>query len=224
MAAACILVAAAAGCKGAGAAGKRVELKSDDDKTLYTLGVSMGKNVAVFGLSDGELEIVRMGLGDAVKGTKPEVDPQVYGPKIRELAQARSARSAGEQKEKSKAFLENAAKESGAEKTASGLIYVELTKGTGAAPKPSDVVRVHYKGALTDGTEFDSSYGRGEPAEFPLGQVIPCWTEGLQKMVVGGKARLVCPPDIAYGDQGRPPVIPPGATLVFEVELLEIRK
>jgi FKBP-type peptidyl-prolyl cis-trans isomerase FkpA len=110
----------------------------------------------------------------------------------------------------------------GGQKTESGLVYRELKAGTGASPKATDVVKVHYKGTLENGTEFDSSYKRNEPAEFPLNQVIPCWTEGVQKMKVGGKAQLVCPASIAYGAAGRPPVIPGGATLVFEIELLGI--
>ena len=110
----------------------------------------------------------------------------------------------------------------GATRTASGLVYRELTPGTGASPKPTDVVKVHYRGTLVDGTEFDSSYKRNEPAQFPLNRVIPCWTEGVQKMKVGGKSQLVCPSSIAYGDAGSPPVIPGGATLVFEIELLGI--
>ena len=101
-------------------------------------------------------------------------------------------------------------------------MYRELTPGTGASPKATDTVRVHYRGTLTDGTEFDSSYKRNEPAEFPLNAVIPAWTEGVQKMKVGGKAQLVCPAHIAYGARGAPPVIPGGATLVFEIELLGI--
>jgi FKBP-type peptidyl-prolyl cis-trans isomerase FkpA len=123
----------------------------------------------------------------------------------------------------SKTFLEKAADEPGAKKTASGLVYRELTPGTGASPKPTDVVKVNYRGTLEDGTEFDSSYKRNEPAEFPLNRVIPCWTEGVQMMKVGGKSKLVCPADIAYGARGAPPLIAPGATLVFEVELLSIR-
>jgi len=118
-------------------------------------------------------------------------------------------------------YIEKAAAEPGAQKTASGLVYRELTPGTGASPKATDTVRVHYRGTLTDGTEFDSSYKRNEPAQFPLRGVIPCWTEGVQRMKVGGKARLVCPSDLAYGDAGRPS-IPGGAALVFEIELLEI--
>jgi FKBP-type peptidyl-prolyl cis-trans isomerase FkpA len=120
------------------------------------------------------------------------------------------------------AYLDKAAAEPGAVKTASGLIYTELQPGTGASPKSSDTVKVHYRGTLTDGTEFDSSYKRNEPTEFPLDHVIPCWTEGVQRMKVGGKSRLVCPSSIAYGDGGRPPVIPGGATLVFEIELLSV--
>src|SRR5580698_2643471 len=112
-------------------------------------------------------------------------------------------------------FLDKAAAEPGAVKTASGLVYRETAPGTGASPKATDTVKVHYRGTLIDGTEFDSSYKRNEPAEFPLNRVIPCWTEGVQKMKVGGKARLVCPASIAYGDAGSPPVIPGGATLVF---------
>ena len=109
--------------------------------------------------------------------------------------------------------------------TASGLVYESLKDGTGASPKASDTVRVHYRGTFPDsGKEFDSSIARGQPLEFPLSGVIPCWTEGVQKMKVGGKARLTCPPAIAYGSQGAGGgVIPPNATLVFEVELLGIK-
>ena len=122
----------------------------------------------------------------------------------------------------SKAYLEKAAAMPGAVRTASGLVYRELQGGTGASPKATDVVKVHYRGTLLDGAEFDSSYKRNEPATFPLNQVIPCWTEGVQKMKVGGKAQLVCPSSIAYGDRGSPPEIPGGATLIFEIELLGI--
>ena len=108
--------------------------------------------------------------------------------------------------------------------TASGLIYQSLQDGSGAAPKASDTVRVHYRGTFPDsGKEFDSSIARGQPIEFPLTGVIPCWTEGVQKMKVGGKAKLTCPPAIAYGARGAGGVIPPNATLNFEVELLGIK-
>jgi FKBP-type peptidyl-prolyl cis-trans isomerase FkpA len=107
-------------------------------------------------------------------------------------------------------------------KTPSGLTYEALKEGTGASPKATDKVTVNYRGTLTNGTEFDSSYKRNMPLTFPLNGVIPCWTEGLQMMKVGGKARLTCPASIAYGDRGAPPVIGPGATLIFEVELLKV--
>jgi FKBP-type peptidyl-prolyl cis-trans isomerase FkpA len=109
-------------------------------------------------------------------------------------------------------------------KTASGIAITTIKDGTGASPKASDTVKVHYRGTLVDGKEFDSSYGRGQPASFPLNRVIPCWTEGVQTMKVGGKAKLLCPPNLAYGSRGVPGTIPPDSSLVFEIELLEIAK
>lgn len=106
----------------------------------------------------------------------------------------------------------------------SGVVFESLQTGSGASPAATDTVRVHYRGTLQDGTEFDSSHRRGQPATFPLNQVIPCWTQGLQLMKPGGKAKLTCPPATAYGEQGRPPVIPPKSTLTFEVELIAIVK
>ena len=117
-----------------------------------------------------------------------------------------------------------AAKEKGAIVTPSGLVYRSLRDGSGANPTAADTVKVHYRGTLANGTEFDSSYKRNEPAQFPLGGVIPCWTEGVQRMKVGGKAQLVCPAAIAYGARGAGGVIPPNTTLMFEVELIEIAK
>ena len=120
------------------------------------------------------------------------------------------------------ATLAAASKEQGAQVTKSGLVYRSLKEGTGASPAPTDRVKVHYKGTFPDGKEFDSSYKRNEPTEFPLNGVIPCWTEGVQLMKTGGKAKLTCPSAIAYGARGAGGVIPPNATLVFEVELLAI--
>ena len=122
------------------------------------------------------------------------------------------------------AAAQAAAKDDGAQVSASGLVYRSLKDGAGASPQASDTVKVHYRGTLPDGKEFDSSYARGEPASFPLNRVIKCWTEGVQRMKVGGKAQLTCPPAIAYGERGVPGVIPPNSTLLFEVELLEIAK
>ena len=120
--------------------------------------------------------------------------------------------------------LAAAAKEAGAVVTPSGLVYRSLKEGSGASPTAADTVKVHYRGTFPDGREFDSSYKRNEAAQFPLGGVIPCWTEGVQKMKVGGKARLTCPASIAYGSRGAGGTIPPNATLHFEVELLDIAK
>lgn len=207
---------------GAGAArAAEPQLKTEDEKTLYALGASIGQGLTVFSLNKAELEIVKRGLSDAVTGQKLAANPAEYESKIRSLAQTRSETSAGSEKSKGKEFADKAAKEKGAVRTESGMVYKSLKEGTGASPKPTDTVKVNYRGTLINGTEFDSSYKRGQPAEFQLNQVIPCWTEGLQKMKVGGKAQLVCPSSIAYGDHGRPS-IPGGATLVFEVELLGI--
>jgi FKBP-type peptidyl-prolyl cis-trans isomerase FkpA len=116
-----------------------------------------------------------------------------------------------------------AAKEEGAVLTSSGLVYRSLKDGNGASPTASDKVTVHYKGTFPDGREFDSSYKRGQPIDFPLNRVIACWTEGVQRMKVGGKAKLTCPPEIAYGARGAGNAVPPNATLLFEVELLGIQ-
>ena len=121
-------------------------------------------------------------------------------------------------------LLATAAKEKGASVTPSGLVYRSIKDGTGASPVASDVVKVHYRGTFADGKEFDSSFKRNAPAQFPLSGVIPCWTEGVQKMKVGGKAQLTCPASIAYGERGAGGVIPPNTALQFEVELLEIAK
>lgn len=110
------------------------------------------------------------------------------------------------------------------EKTPSGLIYESLQDGTGTQASPQATVQVHYRGTLADGKEFDSSYKRGQPAAFPLNRVIPCWTEGVSKMKEGGKAKLTCPPEIAYGSRGAGAAVPPNATLTFEVELLKVAR
>jgi FKBP-type peptidyl-prolyl cis-trans isomerase FkpA/FKBP-type peptidyl-prolyl cis-trans isomerase FklB len=199
------------------------ELANDDQKTLYALGLVISSNLGVFNLSDSELEIVKAGLSDGVMKKTPKVEVDTYGPKIQTLAQSRMGAAAATEKKASEEFLQKAAAEPGATKTTSGMIYSVMTPGTGESPKPTDTVTVHYKGTLTDGTVFDSSVERGQPATFSLAQVVPCWTEALQLMKVGGKNKVVCPSEIAYGDQGRPPKIKPGAALVFEVELLEVK-
>ncbi len=194
---------------------------TDEQKTIYALGLSLARSVKQFDLSAAEIEIVHHALLDA-NAKKPAVDIDTWGPKIQGLAETRGALAAQKEKAASVEYVAKAATEPGAVKTDSGLVYKELAAGTGPSPVAADTVKVHYRGTLIDGTEFDSSYKRNAPAEFPLTGVIPCWTEGVQKMKVGGKARLVCPSNLAYGDQGRPS-IPGGAALVFEIELLSIQ-
>jgi FKBP-type peptidyl-prolyl cis-trans isomerase FkpA len=192
------------------------DLASDDAKTIYALGVSVGRDLSAFALTPEEVQILQRGIADSVSGTAPPVDPKEFAPKIQAFAKGRQAQA-------SAATLERAAKESGAVKLPSGVIYRETQAGAGRSPRATDTVKVHYEGRLVDGTVFDSSARRGIPVEFPLNGVIPCWTQGVAKMKVGGKAKLTCPGNTAYGE--RPPPgsrIPPNAVLVFDVELVDI--
>ena len=200
------------------------EPKSEEQKTLYAIGLAVARQLSVFGLTPAELELVKQGLTDAATGKKPVVELEAYNPKIQALANARRTAQGEKLAAATKEVVDKAAKEKGAVKTASGLIYLSLKEGSGASPAATDKVSVNYRGTLVDGTEFDSSYKRGTPAEFPLNGVIKCWTEGVQLMKPGGKAKLVCPAEIAYGERGAGSVIPPNATLVFEIELLEVKK
>ena len=197
-------------------------LETEEQKTLYALGLTINRSLSPFNLSPSELELVEAGLADGSLHKTPKVDLEAYGPKIKQLQEARAAAAAATERKASQAFVDQAAREPGATRTASGLIMIPITPGTGASPKVTDTVTVKYEGRLTDGTVFDSSVQRGEPVTVPLSGVIKCWTEALQLVKVGGKSRLVCPADLAYGDQGWSPLIKPGATLVFEVELLGI--
>ena len=197
--------------------------QTEDQKTLYALGAILAKQLSVFNLSVDEYNFVQQGMLDVAAGKTLAAEPDAYMQKINALAQTRMQAAAVKQKELAKPYLENAAKEEGAKKTASGLIYKEMIAGKGPQPKATDIVKVNYTGSFIDGKVFDSSVQRGQPVEFPLGQVIPCWTEGVSMMKVGGKAKLVCPSELAYGDQGKPPIITGGSTLIFEVELLDVK-
>lgn len=183
---------------------------TDDEKAIYAIGLSIYGSLSQFNLSPADLDLIKRALSDASAG-KPAVDLQTWGPKIEPLMKARAGKV-------SAAYLAKAAAEPGAVKTPSGLIYKEIKAGTGASPTAEDKVKVNYRGTFIGGKVFDASK---EPIEFGLNQVIRCWTEGVQKMKVGGKAHLVCPSDIAYGDQGRPG-IPGGSTLLFDIDLLGI--
>lgn len=204
-------------------------LETDEAKLSYSLGVMIGENILIHDFQSLDTEAFRMGI-DTVYGNQdalmtPEeimATMQAFQQTQMEAQRAAFAAQAAENLSLGEAFLaENAAK-SGVTTTATGLQYEQLEAGEGASPTAADVVKVHYRGHLIDGTEFDSSYSRGEPISFPLSGVIPGWTEGLQLMQVGEKARLVIPSDLAYGPNGMGNAIGPNETLVFEVELLEI--
>jgi FKBP-type peptidyl-prolyl cis-trans isomerase FkpA len=196
--------------------------QSDDQRTLYALGIALSRNLLPLSLSEAELDQLERGLRDGVAGKKPEVTPEEWNMKIQEFMQARAQAAAAAETAAGAAFLAAAAAEPGATKLESGVIYRELSPGKGATPAATDRVKVHYHGTLRDGSVFDSSVDRGQPAEFALNGVIPCWTEGVQRMKVGGKSKLTCPADTAYGDRGAGPKIKPGAALAFEVELIDI--
>lgn len=192
-----------------------------EENTLYALGLALAQGLTQFNLTEEELDTVQEGIADGVLGNDPRVNVQEYMMQIQQLAQERAQAAAEAERAAGGELLEQAAAEEGAVKTESGMVYQVLEEGTGESPEATDTVQVHYRGTLRDGEVFDSSYERGQPATFGLNQVIACWTEGLQHMKEGGKAKLVCPPDLAYGDRQQGP-IPAGSTLVFEVELLDV--
>ena len=200
------------------------KLETDDQKTFYTMGYTLKGSLDRFAIRPDELEVLIAGLRDAMDGKPAQVDEKVYGPKIADLGQARAVQVAATEKTASAEFLAKEAAATGATKSPSGLVKRVTKEGSGASPAASDTVKVHYHGTLRDGTVFDSSVDRGEPAEFPLDRVIPCWTEAVQTMKVGEKAHITCPSEIAYGDRGFPPKIKGGAALAFDVELIEIVK
>lgn len=217
------IIACAQGVGSGSAAAPKLE--TEDQKTIYSLGFMLGQNIKVFNLKPEELELVKKGLVDSVNGAKAEVDLDTYRQKVNQMAQTRMTADAEVQKKKGEEYAEKAAKEPGATKSASGIVQRTLTPGTGPNPAADDVVKVNYEGRLIDGTVFDSSAKHGgQPAEFPLNRVVPCWGEAVQKMKVGEKAQIVCPASVAYGDRGQPPTIPGGATLIFDVELLSASK
>jgi FKBP-type peptidyl-prolyl cis-trans isomerase FkpA len=196
---------------------------TEDQKTLYFLGKAVSSKIKQFNFTPEETKYIVQGFSETLEGKEMKLEDS-YGMKLNEYLAKKQETVVAKQKEAAKPFLEKMAKETGAQKLESGVIVIPVKEGSGANPVAADTVKVHYHGTFPDGKVFDSSVERGTPAEFPLGGVIPCWTEGVQKIKVGGKAKLVCPSDTAYGDQGAGGAIPGGATLVFEVELLEILK
>jgi FKBP-type peptidyl-prolyl cis-trans isomerase FkpA len=205
----------------AASSGGTLAFDTEDQRVLYALGVALGENIGTFDLTEAEFDYVAAGMRDTVTGATYKVDMETYGPLIQALANQRKTVLVEEEKVAAAEFKSRIAAEPGAETTATGIVIVPMTEGAGEMPTADDTVQVHYHGTLRDGTVFDSSVERGEPATFPLTGVIPCWTEGVQKIRVGGKAKLLCPAELAYGDNGIGN-IPGGASLLFEVELLAI--
>lgn len=185
----------------------------------YAIGLEIGNN---FKSDDVQLDFDSLlsGIKDAMSGAQPKYDQATCLKALQQLGEAKVGAAVAQNKK----FLEENKKAEGVTTLPSGLQYKVLASGDGPTPGPEDTVRTHYKGTLIDGTVFDSSYDRGEPAEFPVGGVIKGWTEALQKMKVGDKWQLVIPSELAYGEAGAGGVIPPGATLVFEIELLDVKK
>jgi len=201
-----------------------VALETDDQKTLYAIGMLISNQLQPFALSEEEIAPIVQGIMDGIKGDDPQVDMKTYEARINEMISERSAVVAAKEAEVSGSYLKQFEGDDSSVKTESGALVKMIEDGSGEFPGADDTVMVHYEGTLIDGTVFDSSLARGSPATFPLSGVVTCWKEGLQKIKVGGKAQLICPADTAYGDRGAPPKIGPGATLIFEVNLLEIKK
>jgi FKBP-type peptidyl-prolyl cis-trans isomerase FkpA len=211
-------------CADAAKKEKKAAEMTPEQKTLHSLGVLMSQNISSFNLTPEEAEFVKQGLADGINGKVKPADVQGEVPKLQELERTRVTAKNEKLAAEGTAYLDKTSKETGVTKTTSGMLVKHTQPGNGPSPSATDQVKVHYEGRLIDGKVFDSSKQRGEPATFPLNGVIPCWTEGLQTMKVGGKAQLTCPPNLAYGPSGSPPTIPPQATLVFDVELLDIVK
>ncbi len=194
---------------------------TDEEKALYEIGRQLSDRLEFLEVTEEELAFITLGLQDGALGREPQVDP-TETTNLQTFVLRRRERRTAKEREKAQAFVAAEAAEPGAVTFDSGLIMRVTDEGSGAKPTPEDTVKVHYHGTLRDGTVFDSSVERRDPATFPLNRVIPCWQEAISNLSVGAKARIVCPPGIAYGDRGAPPQIPPGAALAFDVELLEI--
>ena len=201
-------------------------IKTDADKVSYGIGLQLGQQVKGQSFPEFSLDALMIGLSDIFNEKPlrfPEDEMQAAFSAINQQVQAETENAAESNKAAGQAFLEDNAKKEGVITTESGLQYEIITEGTGPKPAQSDMVVTHYHGTLIDGSVFDSSVSRGEPAQFPVNGVIQGWIEALQLMPVGSKWRLTIPSELAYGDQGSAPVIGPGATLIFEIELLEIK-
>jgi len=198
------------------------EPATDEQKTLYALGLAINQSLDVYTLNEAEFEIVKSGITDGFLKKAPKVDLSAYGPKLQQLQQSRASVIAEGEKKLGAAFLAKAVAEPRTKKTESGAVVTTLKEGNGAIPEVTDMVKVSYLGTLIDGTVFDNSAKQDSPVILGMNEMSKCWKEGMLMMKVGSKSKLICPSILAYRDKGLPPLIKPGATLVFEIELLEI--
>lgn len=203
--------------------GSSVSLKNNSDSLSYAFGISLGSYMKSQGLSTVNYTLLNKAISTTLAGQKTAMDVNAANQLMGQLAEKKSQKVAGLEKEKGRKFLEENRKKAGVVQTASGLQYEILTKGTGSIPKLSDTIVAHYRGSLLNGKEFDNSYSRGEPITIPVSGVISGWTEALQLMPVGSKWKLYIPAALGYGDYGAGQDIPGGATLVFEIELVSIK-
>lgn len=193
-----------------------------DRESLYALGSWLARNLSGIKLEEQDMAPIEEGLRDALLNRPLQVDPIFVGERVQTFLNRRRAQMAAEQKAATASFVEAAKNEPGARKTVGGLIYLSLVEGTGAAPQFTSRVKLRYHGVRADGTSFEDSAGLGREGEFSVNQVIPCWMEALQLMRVGGKAKITCKSDLAYGDRGIGGRVLPGAPLQFWLELIEI--
>jgi len=207
-------------CEGRPGAAVDREPKTVEEKVFYALGAEFGRRIVPLSMNPAELAMVKAGLGDAVNRQPSKVDLEQIRPASSRLTEQRKKASAEEEKKKSLAFVEKAAREPGARRLKAGVVVQELQPGTGPRPGATDIVKLNYEGRLLDGTVFETSFKDGKPMEVGLLVVMSCWQIALPAIEVGAKARLFCPSEVAYGDDGMPPVIAGGATLVFDIELL----
>jgi FKBP-type peptidyl-prolyl cis-trans isomerase FkpA len=197
------------------------ELKTEQEKLFYFIGSTFGDNLLTLRLSDEELALVVRGVREAAYGNAVKLDAPIYGPRMQQLAAERSSAWLEEERPKAEEYLKRMATEDGAQTTASGLIFLTLSAGSGKQPTEESIVKVNYHGTLRDGTVFDSSVERNNPIEVPLKMVMPCWKEGIAMIQTGGSAKITCPAELAYQDRGMGN-IPPGAAVTFEIELINV--
>jgi len=198
-----------------------VDNLTEDEKVFYYLGTALSSNLEPLDLTEDELALIQRGLSETLAGKAIELDQEVYAQRLNAMAQQRMAANAVREQATASEYIAKMAAEPGAITTESGIVILELTAGSGDSPTADSTVTAHYHGTLRDGTVFDSSVTRGQPFTSSLARVIPCWREAIPTMKEGGKSKITCPSDLAYGERGSG-AIPGGAALTFEVELIEV--